>query len=77
MEGEVGIVRRVSLAVGGNEGIHRGHVQNIGVLLEALVDRVAHGQCAADATDNQAMPPKIRQGMQTMYSSKRTGTALP
>ena len=60
MEGEAGVDRCVGLVVNGHAGIHPPRSQ-VGVLLEALFDRVARGQCAADAADKlaQVMPSKI------------------
>ena len=77
MEGETGIVRRRSLVVDVHAGILRDHVQQLSAFLVALLDGVALGQYAADAADNQMMPPTIRRGVHTMYSSNRTGTMLP
>ena len=60
MEGEAGIVRSVNLVEDEHAGIHHPRSQ-AGVLIEALLDRVALGQRAADAADKlaQMMPSTI------------------
>ena len=77
VEGQSGIVRHVNLVVDGHAGILHDQIQHLRVFLVALLDGVALGQYAADAANNQIMPPTIKRGMHTMYSSKRTRTMLP
>ena len=52
VERNAGILRRESFVVDGHAGIFHDLVQQIIVLIEPLLDKVALGLRAADATDN-------------------------